>query len=53
MKDSKYIDHTALKPDTTKEQIIKLCREAAEYDFASMHRHRFPARRYERKGEGI
>jgi deoxyribose-phosphate aldolase len=36
MKDSKYIDHTALKPDTTREQIIKLCREAAEHDFASV-----------------
>lgn len=30
------IDHTALKPDTTKEQIIKLCNEAIEYGFASV-----------------
>lgn len=30
------IDHTALKPDTSKEQIKKLCREAIEYKFASV-----------------
>jgi len=30
------IDHTALKPDTTKEQIKKLCSEAIEYGFASV-----------------
>lgn len=30
------IDHTALKPDTTKEQIITLCNEAKEYLFASV-----------------
>ena len=36
MKRSKYIDHTLLKPDTTKEQIIQLCKEAKEYDFASV-----------------
>lgn len=30
------IDHTALKPDTTKEQIKQLCREAAENKFASV-----------------
>ncbi len=30
------IDHTALKPDTTKEQIIKLAQEAKEYGFASV-----------------
>ncbi|TLS39354.1 deoxyribose-phosphate aldolase [Pseudalkalibacillus caeni] len=30
------IDHTALKPDTTKEQIDKLCSEAKEYKFASV-----------------
>jgi len=29
------IDHTALKPDTTREQIIKLCEEARQYGFAS------------------
>ncbi len=30
------IDHTALKADTTKEQILKLCAEAKEYKFASV-----------------
>lgn len=30
------IDHTALKPDTTKEQIKQLCKEAAENKFASV-----------------
>lgn len=36
MKKSKYIDHTLLKPQSTKEQIEKLCNEAIEYDFASV-----------------
>jgi deoxyribose-phosphate aldolase len=36
MKIAGLIDHTALKPDTTKEQIEKLCNEAAEYGFASV-----------------
>lgn len=36
MKVAGLIDHTALKPDTTKEQIQKLCSEAAEYGFASV-----------------
>lgn len=31
-----YIDHTLLKPEATKEQIVKLCKEAAEYKFASV-----------------
>ena len=30
------IDHTALKPDTTKDQIEKLCREAVQFGFASV-----------------
>jgi len=30
------IDHTALKADTTKEQIVKLCEEAKEYNFFSV-----------------
>ncbi len=30
------IDHTALKPETSKEQIEKLCSEAVEYGFASV-----------------
>lgn len=33
---SKMIDHTLLKPEATCEQIVKLCREALEYDFASV-----------------
>ena len=36
MKPSKYIDHTLLKPETQKAAIEKLCREAKEYDFASV-----------------
>ena len=36
MKIAALIDHTALKPDTTKEQISKLCNEAIEYGFASV-----------------
>ena len=30
------IDHTLLKPDTTKEEMTKLCAEAKEYGFASV-----------------
>ncbi|MCK5738790.1 deoxyribose-phosphate aldolase, partial [bacterium] len=30
------IDHTALKPETTPDQIRQLCREAREYKFASV-----------------
>lgn len=33
MEINKYIDHTLLKPTATKEQIIKLCSEAKEYNF--------------------
>ena len=33
---NKYIDHTLLKPEATKEQITKLCQEARQYDFASV-----------------
>ncbi len=33
---NKYIDHTLLKPESTKEQIKKLCEEAKEYDFKSV-----------------
>lgn len=33
---NKYIDHTALKADTTASQIEKLCSEAREYDFYSV-----------------
>jgi deoxyribose-phosphate aldolase len=30
------IDHTLLKPDATKDQVIKLCEEAKQYNFASV-----------------
>lgn len=33
---AKLIDHTALKPETTKTQIMQLCKEAKEYGFASV-----------------
>ena len=33
---NKYIDHTLLKPDATKEAITKLCSEAKEHSFASV-----------------
>ncbi|MBD8069201.1 deoxyribose-phosphate aldolase [Bacillus sp. PS06] len=33
---AKTIDHTALKADTTKDQIVELCKEAKEYQFASV-----------------
>jgi len=36
MKLSKYIDHTLLKPNATKEQIKNLCEEAINYDFKSV-----------------
>jgi len=31
-----FIDHTILKPDTTKERVRKVCEEAKEYNFASV-----------------
>lgn len=36
MKINKYIDHTALKPNTQKDEIDKLIAEAIKYDFASV-----------------
>jgi deoxyribose-phosphate aldolase len=36
MKLNKYIDHTLLKPEATEEQIVKLCDEAKENDFATV-----------------
>ena len=32
----KYIDHTILKPEATVDEVKKLCREAKEYNFASV-----------------
>lgn len=36
MKESKYIDHTLLKPEATKAQIVQLCEDAVKNDFASV-----------------
>jgi len=36
MEINKYIDHTLLKADATKEKIDRLCEEAKEYHFASV-----------------
>jgi deoxyribose-phosphate aldolase len=36
MKESKYIDHTLLKPESTKEQVQKIVDEAKEFDFATV-----------------
>jgi len=33
---ARCIDHTILKPDATESEIIKLCEEAAQYQFASV-----------------
>jgi deoxyribose-phosphate aldolase len=33
---AKYIDHTLLKPDATREEIEKLCEEARAFNFASV-----------------
>ncbi|MTL49141.1 deoxyribose-phosphate aldolase [Turicibacter sanguinis] len=33
---NKYIDHTILKPETTKAQILTLCEEAKQFNFASV-----------------
>ena len=33
---NRLIDHTVLKPDTQEEAVIKLCKEALEYNFASV-----------------
>ncbi len=33
---SKYIDHTILKPEATKEEVLKICDEAKEHDFYSV-----------------
>ena len=33
---AKMIDHTILKPEATEKEIEKLCKEALEYNFASV-----------------
>lgn len=36
MKKEKYIDHTILKPDVVKSEILRVCQEARENNFASV-----------------
>lgn len=36
MKFEKYFDHTILKPDATKDEVAAICKEAIQYDFASV-----------------
>lgn len=36
MLDTKLFDHTILKADATKEQVIKICKEAIKYNFMSV-----------------
>jgi deoxyribose-phosphate aldolase len=33
---ARYVDHTALKPETTPDEIEQLCREAQQYEFAAV-----------------
>jgi deoxyribose-phosphate aldolase len=33
---SKYFDHTILKPDASKEEVLKVCQEAREHEFYSV-----------------
>jgi deoxyribose-phosphate aldolase len=33
---ARYIDHTLLKPDATRDEILKVCQEGARYGFASV-----------------
>lgn len=33
---AKYIDHTLLRPDATRDEIVQICKEAKEYGFASV-----------------
>jgi deoxyribose-phosphate aldolase len=33
---ARYIDHTVLKPDATRDEILKICEEGARYGFASV-----------------
>ncbi len=36
MRFEKYFDHTMLKPDASEEEILQLCTEALQYEFASV-----------------
>ena len=33
---ARMIDHTILKPEATEKEVLKLCKEAVEYNFASV-----------------
>ncbi|HXG63930.1 MAG TPA: deoxyribose-phosphate aldolase [Blastocatellia bacterium] len=33
---ARYIDHTLLKPDATRDEVLKICEEGARYGFASV-----------------
>ena len=33
---ARYIDHTLLKPDATRDEVVKLCEEARKYGFATV-----------------
>lgn len=52
---ARKIDHTLLKPDCTKDQIIKLCSEAKEYNFATVcvNPYWVPLSAKELKGSGV
>jgi deoxyribose-phosphate aldolase len=49
---SKYIDHTILKPDATQEQVIAICKEARDYDFASVCVNQYNTKLVKEKLEG-
>ena len=36
MRYEKYFDHTILKPDASKEEVLKICEEALKYNFMSV-----------------
>ena len=35
---AKIIDHTILKPKATEKEVLKLCKEAIEYNFLRLHK---------------
>lgn len=49
---SKFIDHTLLKADAREEEIVKICKEAKEYGFASVCVNAFRAPLVKRELEG-
>ena len=36
MNPAEYIDHTLLKPEATEKQVVQICKEAVEYEFAAV-----------------